>query len=98
MSEKQEAACGFHDVLFDLKSGNAKRAYRKGWNGKGIFIFFQSGYVAIIESAGSDILGMEEGAETVYCDTLAIKTAQNTLGPWRPTQPDMFADDWVIEY
>lgn len=68
-----------------------KKAARKSWNGKGQFILRVEKWWA------TDLLA-SNGYDEKYKTTpfLALKTVQNTLVPWTPSQTDQLADDWEI--
>lgn len=87
------------DALTHVQDGKVKRAWRKGWNGKGMFIFQHLGeHVHPVELSDymQAILKSPDNCVTLE-PYLAIKTAQGTVSPWRPTQPDMHTADWEIE-
>lgn len=60
---------------------------RRGWNGKGMFLFL---------AHGEDIQSCT-GIEDKCVDIICMKTAQDTIVfGWLASQTDMLADDWVI--
>lgn len=69
-----------------LKEG--KRVHRAGWNGKGMWIvLIRAGNAMHVSAAGS--FDME--------DCLGIKMANGRMQPgWKPTTPDLFAEDWDV--
>ena len=96
--ELVKAGTHFSKVLKKLRKTKGSRAFRKGWNGKGIFVYYMPGYpdgVACNEATAT-ALWIELGDKVKVHPYLGIRTAQNTVGPWRPTQPDLFSKDWVI--
>lgn len=77
----------FGDALEALKGG--KKVARKGWNGKGMFLFL---------APGSDLTNCicSEGMPPCV-DSVCMKTAQETIVVgWLASQTDMLADDWEI--
>lgn len=82
-------------ALRQLKQGY--KLCRRGWNGQGLFIFFQKGYPegvpANINTATA--LGIEVGTVVVIKPYLAIKNVQNEYVPWTPNQSDILAEDWM---
>lgn len=77
----------FGDALEAVKQG--QRIARKGWNGKGMYIFlaFEPDFITDADIS----LDVEVG------DMLVLKTAQNTFQPgWLASQSDMLAEDWYI--
>lgn len=67
---------------------NGGRAFRRGWNGVGIFIKLQ------VPDENSKMTGAY-----IYLDTTGLQTenpdAPKMLIPWQPSQTDMLAKDWV---
>lgn len=80
----------FGDVLAHMKKIAYTRAYRKGWNGRNIYIELQ--------------LANENSKMTLpylYIVTTNVKSEAEKpprgLCPWLASQTDMLAEDWVIE-
>lgn len=77
----------FGQVLEALKQG--KRARRRGWNGKGIFIELQrpDGYSKMTHPY-------------IYIDSTGLLTdnpdAPKNRVPWFASQTDMLAEDWEV--
>lgn len=73
----------FGEAIKALKEG--KSVARKGWNGKGMFLYLiEYGY------------GEYEHEPTIT-SSIAMKTAQNTIViGWLASQTDMLAEDWEI--
>jgi len=65
----------FGQALDALKSG--KRVSRKGWNGKGMFLFFVWGTTLLD--------GMD------HEPYIAIKNAKGSTIPWNPSHSDMLS-------
>ena len=77
----------FGEALKILKKGG--RVCRKGWNGKGMFLFLVSG-----ASFDREAVPGEPFPELVL-DTICVKTAQdNIVMGWLASQTDMLAEDW----
>jgi hypothetical protein len=70
----------FGQALDDLKKG--KRVARAGWNGKGMYLGLCQGG------------GFRDGYRTQ--DFIYIKTAQDTISPWQPSNGDMLGEDWGV--
>ena len=91
--EVKEGSLNFGNALAFLKEG--KKVARKGWNGKGMFLYYVSAgrYPVKMEAAKSiaDTDGMVE-----YGAYIAMKTAQGNVVPWLASQTDMLSEDWVI--
>ena len=82
----------FGDALHAIKDG--KKVARKGWNGRGMFIYYvpPGNYAPCTDIARS----LTKNGLVPYGDYIAIKTAQGNVVPWTPSQTDVLADDWVI--
>jgi hypothetical protein len=81
----------FGDVIRGLKAG--RRYERKGWNGKGMFIFLVAGSTFTVNrELLMSIMG--EGTQVQYHAHIDMKTAQGYVVPWLASQPDMLANDW----
>jgi len=79
----------------DMNFGNAvnamevgKKVARKGWNGKGMFLFIVAGDAWGLES---DIEGIDGLCGAPF---ICMKTADNKLIPWLASQSDVLAEDW----
>ncbi|MEF3309506.1 DUF2829 domain-containing protein [Paenibacillus sp. GYB004] len=81
----------FGQAIEAVKAG--KSAARKGWNGKGMFIYLVKGND--LSSGLKYGFGEYEG-EPTFTSAIFIKTAQNTISPWQPSNGDMLAEDWVV--
>lgn len=70
-----------------------KMVARKGWNGKGMFIYRVPAnvYKAQTESARNTF-----GEDVPYGAYVAMKTAQGNVVPWLCSMTDMETDDWQI--
>ena len=81
----------FGEAIRNLKLG--KKVSRKGWNGKGMFLFL-SNEIHFLTKAN---LNKQEGESYDVCPSITIKTADNKcVVGWVPSQADMLATDWVI--
>jgi len=67
-----------------MKRGH--RVARKGWNGKGLFIFLVENWTY------TD--GKQDNLRNL--PTLVMKTVDDCAVPWLASQTDMLADDWVV--
>ena len=81
----------FGQALENVKQG--KRVGRKGWNGKGMFVYYvpASNYKACTESAKKEF-----GDTVPYEPYLAIKNVKGTVSTWVPSINDCLAEDWEI--
>lgn len=83
----------FGTALQYLKDG--RKVARKGWNGKGMFLFLVPGSTFKVDR--SPLLGIyPEGTEIDYCPHIDMKTADGKVVPWLASQTDVLADDWRI--
>ena len=71
------------------------RVARKGWNGKGMFLFLVRGSTFKADrEPHTRFYG--EGTEINYHAHVDMKTADGTLVPWLASQTDLLAEDWEI--
>lgn len=82
----------FGQAIESVKKGN--KIARKGWNGKGMFVYFVP---AASYPPATDIMKESFGGENVpYRAYLALKTAQNDVATWNPSTSDVLAEDWMV--
>lgn len=83
----------FSEALEAIKNGS--RVQRKGWNGKGMFIFLVKG--SVFQVNRPPLLGIyPEGTTINYHAHIDMKTADGQIVPWLCSQTDMLADDWQL--
>jgi len=83
----------FSSALVWLKEG--KKVARKGWNGKGMFIFLVQGSQFKVNRA--PLLGIyPEGTEITYQPHIDMKTVDDSIVPWLASQSDLLAEDWEV--
>jgi Protein of unknown function (DUF2829) len=81
------------EAVYWLKTG-AKVA-RKGWNGKGMFLFLVPGSTFTVNRP--PLLGIyPEGTEINYCPHVDMRTADGSIVPWLCSQTDLLAEDWEL--
>lgn len=80
---QQNNGLSFGDAIDEMKLG--KKVCRKGWNGKGMFL-----YIHVPIYKGSD--------EHTDCTLpyIVMYTADLNLVPWLASQTDMLSEDWMI--
>lgn len=66
---------------------------RKGWNGKGMFIFLVTFDDWVL--ATSEVAGLED-MELDGLPWICMKTVDNKLVPWLASQTDILATDWCV--
>lgn len=73
---------------------------RKGWNGKGMYLWFKPATVIKAEWCKDPILKEiveANGGEAEALGTICMKTADNKiLSGWNASQADMLSEDWEI--
>jgi hypothetical protein len=74
-----EETMTFGEALVCIKEG--RKVTRKGWNGKGMFIF---------------LVFYTEGTEIKYLAHIDMKTADGQVVPWVASQTDLLAEDWQV--
>ena len=83
----------FGQALMALKEG--ERVMRKGWNGKGMFLYLVPGSTFKVDRA--PLLGIYPlGTEINYLPHIDMKTADGSCVPWLASQTDILATDWWI--
>ena len=83
----------FGKAIEELELGN--KVARKGWNGKGMFLFLVPGSTFTVNSP--PLLGIyPEGKEINYLPHIYMKTATGEIVPWLASQTDMLAKDWEV--
>jgi len=87
----------FSWALEQLKAG--EHLARKGWNGKGMFIFLMNGYPEGItaNAATAKALRISEGQVIRTTPYIAMMNAQGAIVTgWLASQTDLLADDWEV--
>lgn len=88
----------FGEALEALKQG--KKVARKGWNGKGMYLWLKPAATIKAEWCKDPILkdlAEATGGEVEALGTICMKTADGKiLTGWLASQTDMLLDDWVI--
>jgi hypothetical protein len=92
----------YGSVLGSLESGS--KCARKGWNGKGMFIYLTKGSTIAIDKLKQEtkqhLFGNKihiEGETIKINDHIDMRTADGsiTVG-WLPSQVDQLAHDWEV--
>lgn len=82
----------FGSAIYLMQKG--KNVMRKGWNGKGMYLFIIQGSNDIAKLHGygfGELLG-----EPTFSDAIFLKTVDNRLVPWTISQSDALATDWCL--
>ena len=97
------ATFNFGEAIKYLKRGF--KVARKGWNGKGMYLFYLPGRKYYICDGKLERMaaGVDEYVEMRdslpnpdYLPYIAMKTADNKCVPWLASQTDMLEEDWVF--
>lgn len=83
----------FGQAIEALKNG--KKVARKGWNGKGMFVYYvPAGNFKSYTEIGKSIA---DGDDLVhYNPYFAIKNVNSTVSTWIPSINDCLAEDWYV--
>lgn len=88
----------FGEAIEALKLG--KKVARKGWNGKGMYLWLKPAATIKAEWCKDPILkdiAEANGGEVEALGTICMKTADGKiLTGWLASQTDMLLEDWVI--
>lgn len=88
-----ESLLTFSEALDAIKRG--ERVARKGWNGKGMFLFLVPGSAFKVNRP--PLLGIyPEGTDISYHGHIDMKTAQGYVVPWVASHSDLLQEDWMI--
>lgn len=87
----------FSNALDFLKGEKGAKAYRYGWNGKGMYIVLQVGYPEgiPINKNTAEATGIPEGTICRFLPYLMMKTVDGSFVPWLASQTDILAEDWL---
>jgi hypothetical protein len=72
-----------------------KLARRRGWNGKGMYIYLVDGSRFTVNRAPLNRI-MPEGTTVNYRPHLDMRTAQGDNVPWVASQSDLLSCDWEV--
>lgn len=92
----------FGDAIEALKAG--KKVTRKGWNGKGMYLWLKPAFVIKPEMCSDQMLKqavIENGGELLGLPSICMYTHDSTgrkaaLTGWLASQSDMLMEDWII--
>ena len=75
-----------------------KKISRRGWNGKGMYVIYRTGYPDGIpcNKNTADAVGIPEGTLFKVRPYLQMKCVDDTFQMWLASQSDILADDWYI--
>jgi hypothetical protein len=101
----EEAYRQTDSMNFGLAIEAMKKGYfvaRKGWNGKGMFVYLVNGATVPIENLRGNCAKAVEFAKIPHpslniCGHIDMKSADGSIVVgWLASQTDMLADDWTI--
>lgn len=95
-SNAVEFSMNFSKALEFLKE--ECKVSRSGWNGKGMYVVLQKGYLdgIPINKNTAEATGIPEGTMIKFLPYLMMKTVDDSFVPWLASQTDLLADDWGI--
>lgn len=74
---------------------NSKKVARKGWNGKGMFVYYvPAGNFKSYTEIGKSIADKDDLVH--YNPYFAIKNVNDTVSTWVPSVNDCLAEDWYV--
>lgn len=75
-----------------------KKIARAGWNGKGMWVVYRTGYPEGIpcNKNTADAVGIPEGSLFKVRPYLQMKCVDGSFQMWLASQSDILADDWYI--
>ena len=83
----------FAQILLKLAE-QGTRARRKGWNGKGLYLFLVTGWDISSGPAFIEVSTVDSHCE--FAPFIAMRTADEKICPWLASQTDILANDWEI--
>ena len=83
----------FGNAIHAMKNGKA--VARKGWNRKGMFLYYvgPGNYSPCTDIAKKLV---NENGLVPYAPYIAMKTVDGTVVPWLASQTDILAEDWEV--
>lgn len=86
----------FGQALEALKLG--KKVSRSGWNGKGMFLFYNPSSEVKVSVSRPLAASFPVGTECKMLPYIMMKTADEGLNfvPWLASQTDVLGEDWGI--
>ena len=74
-----------------------KKVQRKGWNGKGMYVFMVHGELlkSVLDDNYNHILADNVTDTLQVANTLTLKSTTSIQVGWLASQTDMLGEDWV---
>lgn len=92
--EVTDGKMGFEFAILSLKSG--KKVARKGWNGKGMWLYMVPGSTFNVAEGRPLAAHLPVGEEVKYNAHIDMKAADGSHFAWNPNALDLLADDWEV--
>lgn len=106
----KETLVNFGEAIKALKEG--KRVQRKGWNGKGLFVFEQvpanigREWIPKMQSLPQSVKDefdrrfdnttIDGDLDIKYTNQLSVVKPNNEINGWSPSTEDSLSNDWII--
>lgn len=86
----------FGEALKLMKQGH--HVARAGWNGKGMYVFYQKGYPEGIKcnAQTAKAVGINEGDLFKCRPYLQLRCADGSFQMWTASQSDLLEEDWHL--
>lgn len=87
----------FEQALIWLRGG--RKILRRGWNGKGMFIFYVPETITQIGDTHSTekLVGVYgTGTDITIASRIDMRYANGKIGPWQATHEDILGNDWML--
>lgn len=87
-----------YGVAIDQVVWDKRRAWRKGWNGKGQYLVERAGYPqgVSIDPKTAKEMGKQPGEVVAFGPYVTIVAVDGSVHPWTASQADVHADDWEV--
>lgn len=73
------------------------RVQRKGWNGKGMYLFLVPGSEIKVSEGRPLADTFDIGTAISIQPHIDMMTAQGSIVPWLASQTDILAEDWYVD-
>lgn len=93
MLNENKSTFSFEVALVFLKSGH--RLARKGWNGKGMWVYLVPGSTFEVDREPLASF-LPEGVTAIYRPHIDMRAADGSFGVWLASQTDILATDWYL--
>ena len=88
-----------HDIGWAVREMRMGRLVaRKGWNGKGMYLFFNPGSKITVSEGRPMAFAVPVGTHVDMLPYIMMRTVTGACVPWLASQTDLLADDWDLVY